>query len=172
MIKRTKFKDLLIIKNKKFPDKRGYFMEILKEKNLELNFPFLVTSYSKKNVLRGLHIQTNNKQGKYLSVIKGKIFDVCIDLRKNSKTFKKYFSIILSDRNSISLYIPPGFAHGFCALEKDNNIIYSCTNYRDKKSEVTINYNDNDLKIKWPIKNPILSMKDKNGISLKEFLNK
>ena len=172
MIKKTKFKDLLIIKNKKFPDKRGYFMEILKEKNLKLNFPFIVTSYSKKNVLRGLHIQTNNKQGKYLSVIKGKIFDVCIDLRKNSKTYKKYFSIILSDRNSISLYIPPGFAHGFCALEKDNNIIYSCTNYRDKKSEVTINYNDNDLKIKWPIKNPILSMKDKNGISLKEFLNK
>ena len=172
MIKKTKFKDLILINNKSFKDNRGYFKELLLEKNLNKKFPFLVMSFSKKNVIRGLHLQTKNSQGKFVSVIKGKIFDVVIDLRKNSKTFGKSMSVILSENNSTSIFIPPGFAHGFCALSKENYIIYSCTKYRDKRSEIGIKYNDKDLEINWPIKNPIISNKDRNNFSFKEFKDK
>ncbi len=126
-------------------------------------------SFSKKNVIRGLHLQKRNSQGKFISVIKGKIFDVVVDLRKNSKTYGKYLSTILSEKNSKSIFVPPGFAHGFCALSKENYVVYSCTKYRDEKSEIGIKFNDKDLKIIWPIKRPIISDKDKNNISLKEF---
>ncbi len=167
-----KFKNLFLFKHDKFKDKRGYFKELLREKNLNNKFPFLVMSYSKKNVIRGLHLQVKKPQGKFVTVIKGKIFDVVVDLRKNSNTFGKYFSCILSESNSSSIYIPPGFAHGFQAIEEDNYIIYSCTKYRDKKSEVSINYNDKNLNIKWPLKKKILSLKDRNAISFSKFLNK
>ena len=169
MIKKSKFKDLVIISNTSFKDKRGYFKELLKEKKLKKRFPFLVMSFSKKNVIRGLHLQKKNSQGKFISVIKGKIFDVVVDLRKNSKTYGKYLSTILSEKNSKSIFIPPGFAHGFCTLSKENYVVYSCTKYRDEKSEIGIKFNDQDLKINWPIKKPIISNKDKNNISLKEF---
>tara|TARA_B100001063_G_C16713366_1_gene529310 strand:- start:747 stop:1277 length:531 start_codon:yes stop_codon:yes gene_type:complete len=172
MIIKTKFKDLIIVNNLIHRDKRGYFKEILLEKKIKSKFPFLVMSYSKKNILRGLHLQTFNSQGKYVSVIKGKIFDVCVDLRKKSKTFGKYFSIILSENNSKSIYIPPGFAHGFCALDKENYIIYSCTKYRDAKSETTLSYKDKTLNINWPLNRPIMSDKDKMGISFEQFIKK
>tara|TARA_Y100000816_G_scaffold256850_1_gene210628 strand:+ start:27 stop:554 length:528 start_codon:yes stop_codon:yes gene_type:complete len=168
MIKKTNFKDLFLLKNHPYKDKRGYFKELIKENKIKLKFPFFVMSYSKQNVIRGLHIQTKNSQGKLVTVIKGKIFDIALDLRKNSKTFGKYFKCILSESNSNSIFIPPGFAHGFQALEKNNYIIYSCTKYRDSKSEVAIKFNDDQLKIKWPIKKQILSKKDKNAMS---FLN-
>jgi len=166
------FKNLKVINNMSFKDKRGYFKELLIEKKIKKKFPFLVMSYSKKNVIRGLHMQLNNPQGKYVSVIKGKIFDVCVDLRKNSKTFGKYFSVVISEKNSKSIFVPPGFAHGFCALDKENYIIYSCTKYRDAKSEVAINFNDRNLKIKWPVKKAIVSKKDKSAISFNEFIKK
>ena len=172
MKKNNKIKGLLIVNNQSYKDKRGYFKEILLEKKIKERFPFLVMSYSKKNVIRGLHLQLNNSQGKYVSVIKGKIFDVCVDLRKNSKTFGKYFSVIISEKNSKSIFVPPGFAHGFCALEKENYVIYSCTRYRDAKSEVAINFNDKNLKIKWPVKKAIVSKKDKSAISFNEFIKK
>tara|TARA_Y100001958_G_scaffold152303_1_gene138312 strand:- start:80 stop:607 length:528 start_codon:yes stop_codon:yes gene_type:complete len=166
---KTKFKDLLLIKKKRFRDKRGYFKEIIRENNFKKKFPFLVMSYSKKNVIRGLHIQSKNSQGKFVTVIKGKIFDVALDLRKNSKTFGKVFKCILSEANSNSLYIPEGFAHGFQCLEKENYIIYSCTKYREKNNEVTIDVNDRNLKINWPLKKKILSQKDKDGISFSSY---
>jgi len=172
MIKKTNFKGLLIIENKAFDDKRGYLKELLKEQKLKKKFPFTVMSFSKKNVIRGLHLQKKNTQGKFISVLKGKIFDVVVDLRRKSKTYKKYFSIILSEKNSKSLYVPEGFAHGFCCLDKENYVIYSCTKYRNKKSEVGLKYNDKDLNINWPIKKPILSKKDKNNFSLKQYLKK
>jgi len=172
MLIKTKFKDLIIIQNNIFNDGRGYFKELLLEKNLKKKFPFLVMSYSKKNILRGLHLQKQNSQGKFISVIKGKIFDVALDLRNNSKTYGKYFSIILSEKNSKSVYIPPGFAHGFCTLDKENYIIYSCTKYRDKKSEIGIKYDDKEIKIKWPIKKPILSSKDKKNLTFKDYKKK
>ena len=169
MIKKTKFKDLIFINNTSHKDKRGYFKELIREKELKARFPFVVMSFSKKNVIRGLHLQSKNSQGKFVSVIKGKIFDVVVDLRKNSKTYGKKLTSILSDKNSKSIYVPPGFAHGFCGLSKENYVVYSCTKYRDEKSEIGIKFNDQDLKINWPIKKPIISNKDKNNLSLKDF---
>ena len=168
-IRKTKFKDLLILENKSFNDKRGFFKELFKEKLIKKKFPFLISSFSKKNVIRGLHMQLKNPQGKFLTVIKGKIFDVVLDLRYSSKTFGKIFKIELSERNSKSLYIPPGFAHGFLALKKENIIYYTCTNYRSTKHEIGLLWNDDDLKIKWPIKNPIISKKDKKNLKFNEF---
>ena len=135
-------------------------------------FFFTYFPHLKKNVIRGLHLQKKFAQGKYLSVLKGEIFDVVVDLRKNSRNFGKYFSIRLSDKNGLSIFIPEGFAHGFVGMKKENLISYHCTNYRSKKNEVGILWNDKDIKIKWPIKKPIISSKDRKNISLREFLNK
>lgn len=169
---KTKFKDLKIIKSPIFSDNRGYFKELVIEKNIDERFPFKVMSFSKKNVLRGMHLQLKYPQGKYISVIKGSVLDVVIDLRKKSKTFLKIFSIILSEKNAKSIFIPEGFAHGFYTLSKENYIVYSCTKYRSKNHEITIKWDDPKIKNIWPIKKPILSSKDKRGIFLKEFLNK
>ena len=169
-VTKTSFKDLIIIKHKSYKDKRGYFKELLIEKDIRKKFPFLVMSYSKKNVIRGLHLQQRKSQGKFVTVIKGKIYDVVIDLRKKSKTFGKKYSIILSENNCNSIYVPEGFAHGFCALDKDNYVVYSCTNYRDKQSEIGIKFDDKKLNINWPTRSPILSKKDKENLSLIKFL--
>ena len=169
---KTKFKDLFLLKNNKHKDSRGYFKEIIKEKLINKKFPFLVMSFSKKNVIRGLHLQNKNSQGKFVTVIKGKIFDVAVDLRKNSKTYGKNFKCILSEENSKSIFIPPGFAHGFQALSNENYVIYSCTKYRDAKSEVAIKYNDEKFKIRWPLKNIIISQKDKYAISFRDYEKK
>ena len=171
-ITKTKFKGLLIIQKKKFLDNRGYFLELYKKKIIKKNLPFTCISFSKKNVIRGLHLQTKKTQAKYVSVLKGKILDVVVDLRKNSKTFGKVFKIILSEKNLKSLYIPEGFAHGFCGLEKENYMLYSCSNYRDKNSEIGILWNDKYLKITWPKIKAIISKKDKNNISFEDFKKK
>ena len=126
-------------------------------------------SSSKKNIIRGLHYQSKDPQGKFISVVKGKIFDVAVDLRKNSKTFGKHFKTILSDKNETSIYIPQGFAHGFATLDKENIVVYSCSNYRNKKSERGIIWNDKKLNIKWPILKPIISKKDLNNLTFDEM---
>ena len=168
---KTKFKGLYIIKKDTYIDNRGYFRELFIEKMLKKKFIFDAFSFSKKNVLRGLHIQIKKPQGKYITVVNGKVFDVALDLRKDSKTFGKYFSTTLSSKDNTSIYIPAGFAHGFCTLEKSTLMHYKCTNYRHQKSETGILWNDPKIKIKWPIKKPIISKKDKNNLlSLEEFL--
>ena len=169
-ITRTKFKGLNIFESKNFFDNRGYFRELSIEKTIKKKLIFTVVSKSKKNVLRGLHMQRTNKQGKYLSVVKGKILDVVVDCRKNSNTFGKNYKIILSQKNSKSIYIPPGFLHGFLGLEYENIVIYGCTKYRNKSSEIGVIWNDPDLNISWPVKKPIISIKDKHNISYKKFL--
>ena len=167
---KTKFKGLHIFQSKNFIDYRGYFRELSIEKIIKKKIVFTVVSKSKKNVLRGLHMQRKNQQGKYLSVVKGKILDVVVDCRKNSSTFGKNYKIILGQKNSRSIYIPAGFLHGFLGLEDENIVVYGCTKYRDKNSEIGVIWNDPDLNINWPIKKPITSIKDKHNISYKEFL--
>lgn len=166
-------KNLKIFKNKIFFDKRGNFRELLKEKVIKKKFPFIVMSKSKKNVLRGLHIQKKNPQGKFISVIKGKIFDVALDLRPNSKTYGKHYTSIISEKNGKSIFIPENFAHGFLTLADENIVVYACTKYRNKNSEQSIIYNDKDLNIKWPIKNKkiIISKKDSEAQTFFEFKN-
>ena len=172
----TKIKGLKILKSKNLHDSRGLFREIFKKKIIKKNLIFGCLSRSKKNVLRGLHLQKKKPQAKFITVLKGEIFDVATDLRKNSKTFGKTFSMYLSEKNPTSLIIPRGCAHGFLGLKKENIVYYLCDNYRSKKNEIGIKWNDKDLNIKWPIKNPKLSQKDKNNINFefykKNFLNK
>ena len=167
-IHKTKFKNLLVFKSKNFFDNRGHFRELALEKKIKKKLIFTVMSKSKRNVLRGLHMQKKFKQGKYISCLKGEILDVVVDCRKKSKTFGKHFKIILSEKNCKSIYIPPGFLHGFLGLGKENIVIYGCTNYRDQKSEIGVSWNDKDLKINWKIKSPILSKKDSQNLKFKD----
>ena len=168
----TSFRGLKLIKSPSFNDKRGFFRELLRNSFFSnQKFKFWSVSNSNKNVLRGLHIQSKFQQAKFVSVLKGKIYDVVLDLRKKSKTYGKYHISILSEKNCTSLFVPQGFAHGFCGLEKENLVLYGMTNYRSKKDEVGIIWNDKTIKIKWPIKKPIVSKKDKNNITFEKFKN-
>ena len=166
---KTKLKDLFILKGKIFYDQRGFLREAYKKKIIKKNLIFAIISKSKKNVLRGLHMQKKSPQDKYILVLKGKILDVVVDARKNSKTYGKHYKLILSEKNGKSFFIPKGFLHGFLGIEKENIVLYGCTNYRHKESEITVNWNDRKLKIKWPLKKPILSKKDKKGIKFSEL---
>ena len=168
---KTKINGPKIIKTTIFKDSRGFLKEVYRKNIINnIEFPFDVMSYSKKNVLRGMHIQTKNSQAKIITVTHGKILDVAVDLRKTSKSFGKYVGIIISDKDDYSFYIPEGFAHGFLCLSKECTVNYKCSNYREPKYERTLSWNDKDVKIKWPVKKPILSHKDENlGLSLNEF---
>mgnify|MGYP001185846153 CR=1 FL=1 len=169
----TKLDGPKIVKTTIYKDSRGFFKEVYQKKVVRnLDFPFDIMSFSKKDVLRGLHIQLNKPQAKIITVTHGKILDVIVDLRKKSKTFGKYFSIKVSESDDFSFYIPKGFAHGFLCLSKSCTVNYKCSEYRDQASEKTLRWDDPDVNIKWPIKKPILSNKDKNlGLSLNEFFN-
>ncbi len=167
---KTNFKGLRIYKKDTFKDKRGHTRELFKNNLIKKQFPFELLSLSKKNVIRGMHLQIKRPQGKFITVLRGKIFDVVVDCRKNSKTFGKYFSIILKDNENNSLFIPEGFAHGYCSLTDNSLLHYKMTQYRDKKSEKGILWDDKDLNIKWPIKKPIISNKDKSNITFKEYI--
>ena len=170
---KTKIDGPMILKSKIYIDRRGYFKEVYRKNILKnLDFPFDIMSFSKKNALRGLHTQTVSPQAKIITVTHGKILDVAVDLRKNSKTFGKCVQIIISDKDDFSFYIPKNFAHGFLCLSKECTVNYKCSEYRNEKSETTINWSDKDINIKWPIKKPILSKKDANGISLIDFKKK
>ncbi|NMN67999.1 dTDP-4-dehydrorhamnose 3,5-epimerase [Candidatus Pelagibacter ubique] len=167
---KTKITGLKILKTKIFKDKRGFLKEIFRKEVVnDEDFLFDIYSSSKKNVLRGLHIQTKNPQAKIITVTHGRIFDVAVDLRKKSKTYGKYFGIIISDNDDFSFYIPAGFAHGFVCLSTKCTVYYKNSKYRSPNFEVSVAWNDTDLNIKWPLKNPVLSSKDKNGLSFKDF---
>ena len=126
-------------------------------------------SKSKKGVLRGLHLQLRSLQDKFVSVLKGRIIDVVVDLRPESSTFGKHKKIELSEQNCKSIFIPAGFAHGFYCRDKENTIFYGNSNYRSKNSEVGLQWNDKDLKIKWPKGKKIISEKDKKNLTFFEF---
>ena len=171
-IKKTKFKDLLVVYQKNNIDNRGSLRETFNNKILKKKFIFEYCTTSKKNVLRGFHFQYKFKQSKYVNVLKGKILDVVIDLRKKSKTFGKVFKIILSKENALGLYIPAGFAHAYLSLGKENIIYYKLDNYYNPKFESGILYDDKSLKINWPKKELIVSKKDKNLLTIDEFKKK
>ena len=171
-IVKTKFKDLFIIKSKVYIDNRGFFREIFKKKLLnKYKFVFACASSSKKNVLRGLHFQSKFPQGKYLTVLKGEILDIAVDLRINSYSFGKWFGIKLSEKNKKQIWIPPGFAHGFLTLSKDAILSYKTTEYYEPSYEECLIWNDPTLSIDWPIKNNlIISNKDCQGILFEKYL--
>ena len=168
---KTKIKDLLVIKQKNNTDTRGSLRETFNKKILNKKFVFEYCTTSKKNVLRGFHFQTKYQQSKFVSVLKGKILDVVVDLRKKSRTFGKSFRIILSKKNAVSLFIPKGFAHAYFSYDSENIIYYKLDNFYQPGHESGIIYNDKQLKIKWPRQRIILSKKDKKLNSLEKFCN-
>lgn len=155
---------LLIIEPKVFKDERGFFYETFQmERYKKAGIPTFVQdniSHSKRNALRGLHYQLPHSQGKLVTVTRGEVWDVVVDIRISSPTFGKWFSITLTDKNHIQMYVPPGFAHGFCVLSEDTDFLYKCTDYYAPGCEYGIAWNDPKLNIPWPVKNPILSPKD------------
>ena len=172
IIRKTNFSGLLIVKQKNNTDNRGNLRETFNNKILKRKFVFEYCTTSKKNVFRGFHFQTKNKQSKFVNVIKGKILDIVIDLRKKSKTFGKVFKIILSKKNALGLHIPAGFAHGYYSFDKENIIYYKLDNYYNPKFESGIIFNDKTLNIKWHKKNMIVSKKDEKLMTITEFKKK
>ena len=176
MVEERELEGIIIFETEVFRDDRGYFMEFYNEKrfnhNLLENFSFKQDniSCSKKNVLRGLHFQAPPyEQGKLIQVLKGKVIDVVVDLRMNSKTFGKHMKIELSSDNCKQLWIPPGFAHGFLTLEDDTLFSYKCTNHYSKNHEMNLLWNDENLNIEWGIENPIISEKDKKATKFQDL---
>jgi dTDP-4-dehydrorhamnose 3,5-epimerase len=177
----TGIKDLVIIEPTVFGDNRGYFMETY---NSEFN-PYIKhldgspatfvqdnQSRSKKGVLRGLHFQKNNPQGKLVRVIEGEVFDVAVDLRKDSETFGKWHGVLLSEENKKQFYVPEGFAHGFVVLSEHATFVYKCTRLYDPTDEGGLMWNDPDLGIDWNLPEGfevVLSEKDKKNPSLKDL---
>ena len=174
----SEIKDLFVLSPEIFKDKRGYFFESYNKNNFSslisenVNFVQDNESYSKKNVIRGLHFQKYPKsQGKLVRVVKGEVYDVCVDLRRNSNSFGKWFGIILSGKNKKQIWIPSGFAHGFLTLSKDAILSYKTTEYYEPSYEECLMWNDPTLSIVWPIKNNlIISNKDEQGISFEKYV--
>jgi dTDP-4-dehydrorhamnose 3,5-epimerase len=171
----TKIKDLLIVKPKVFADSRGYFFEsynegVFKKHGIDAYFVQDNQSLSNAGVLRGLHLQAPPfAQGKLVRVITGAVLDIAVDIRKESATYGEYVAIELNEENKTMFYIPPGFAHGFLTLRDNTIFSYKCTNLYNKDSEMTVLWNDPDLKINWNISDPILSEKDITGTPFKLF---
>ncbi len=172
----TKISDVKIIEPDVYADDRGFFMETFSESRyhkmlgIEMSFVQDNHSRSQQSVLRGLHFQTNNPQGKLVRTVTGEIFDVAVDIRPESPTFKQWVGVILSESNKRQLWIPAGLAHGFVVLSEWADFEYKCTDYYDPSSEQCIIWNDPDIAIGWPISQPILSDKDKQGKRLQDWL--
>lgn len=176
--KRMEIPDVILVKPKVFTDERGFFMETYRKDLFEkagITTEFVQDNHSrsKYGVLRGLHFQKDPyAQAKLVRCVKGVIFDVAVDLRRNSPTFGKYVSAILSEHNKLMLYIPRGFAHGFLVLSDYAEVIYKVDNIYAPKHEGGLIWNDPDVGIKWPIGEPILSEKDRSWPTLKELVRK
>jgi dTDP-4-dehydrorhamnose 3,5-epimerase len=177
IFKRLEIPDVVLIKPKVFGDNRGFFMETYKYSEFKKNgihYKFVQDNHSKsqKGVLRGLHYQLQPmEQGKLVRCIRGRIWDVVVDIRKGSPWYGKWVAVELSEENKLMLWVPPGFAHGFVALEDDTEVIYKVTKEYSPELERGIIWNDPDIGIKWPVENPILSNKDKNWPLLKNTEN-
>lgn len=169
---------VVLVEPRVFPDKRGFFMETYKMPDFVaagITGSFVQDNHSRstKGVLRGLHYQNPPfAQGKLVRAIMGEIFDVAVDIRKGSPTYGRWVSAILSEENKKMLYVPEGFAHSFCVLSDVVDVLYKTTNFYSAESEGGIIWNDKDLNIEWPVKEPILSEKDKEWPTLRETDNK
>ena len=173
-IKKLSLDGPFIIEPKIFHDKRGFLYESWNQETYlkkKLNIKIIQITYarSKKNVLRGIHVQYPNLQGKLISVVNGKIFDVVVDVRKNSPSFGKWCGVILDSKKKSNLWIPEGFGHGYLVLTKEADILYSSTKKYFPKNQIDIKWNDPFINIKWPIKKPILSKKDTQALELKKI---
>lgn len=167
----TPLPGVIVIEPRVFGDSRGFFMETYQAKRYEdagIKESFVQdnASRSRKGVLRGLHYQLKHPQGKLVSVSRGEIFDVAVDIRVGSPTFGQHYSQILSEENHLQMYIPPGFAHGFCVMSDVADFSYKCTDYYDVASERSLTWNDPQLEIVWPLTEVTLSEKDKNSVCL------
>lgn len=175
----TPVEGLYIIEPTVFGDSRGYFMETynyreFSEAGLDMVFVQDNQSKSKKGVLRGLHFQKNNPQGKLVRVLRGEVFDVAVDLRPKSSTFGKWHGLILSEENKRQFYIPEGFAHGFLVLSDEAEFAYKCTDYYNPQDEGGVIWSDDSLKIQWPLEKvgePSLSEKDTKWCDFTTLLN-
>jgi dTDP-4-dehydrorhamnose 3,5-epimerase len=171
----TKIDGVKIIQPKVFGDARGFFLETFEKKryqemlNIDLDFVQDNHSRSSRGVLRGLHFQKINPQGKLVRVVRGEVFDVVVDIRSNSLTYGVWEGVNLSEENKIQVWIPPGLAHGFVVLSETADFEYKCTDYYNPAHEDCLLWNDPEAGIKWPISNPQLSEKDKLGKLLREL---
>jgi len=173
----TPLKDLLLVETVIFADSRGSFQETFRQDlfaqhGISLNFVQANQSYSKRHVLRGLHFQTKHPQGKLVRVVWGEIYDVAVDLRRESPTLGKWYGVLLSGQNRKQLYVPPGFAHGFLTLSDEAIVLYECTDYYDAAGQDGIIWNDPTLAIDWPVGEniPVLSEKDANNKTFAEYV--
>lgn len=172
VIHQTPLPGLLLIEPKVFGDARGFFLETYREERLaKFNVPAFVQdnhSRSARGVLRGLHYQLGRPQGKLVMAARGAVFDVAVDIRKGSKTFGQWYGVELNEENHLQLYVPPGFAHGFCVLSDMADFLYKCTRYYAPETERGIIWNDPDIGIDWPLSAPLLSAKDGRALRLKD----
>ena len=171
----TDLSDVIEIVPDVYSDSRGYFLETYQSLRYQANgikFSFVQDnlSYSVKNTLRGLHLQYPNDQGKLIQVIKGEIYDVAVDVRKNSPTFGKWVGVVLSDTNIKQLFIPEGFAHGFYVTSEEAYVLYKCTAYYSSECELGILWSDPSIGIDWPTMTPLLSPKDTLNLPLNEII--
>jgi len=170
----TPLSGVLLIEPRVFEDDRGFFMETFNADdfaNAGLPVTFVQDNHSRssQNVLRGLHYQYPQWQGKLVRTILGEIFDVAVDIRRDSPTFGEWFGATLSDTNKQQLYIPPGFAHGFCVLSEIADVVYKCTTQYKPSDDAAVRWNDADIGIEWPVENPLVSSKDAAAPALREI---
>lgn len=170
----TALPEVKIFEPRVFSDSRGYFFETWNaSRYADFGIPNRFVqdniSYSTQNVVRGLHFQDPNSQGKLISVLNGEVFDVAVDIRPDSPTFKKWVGVTLSAENHRQLWIPVGFAHGFAVLSSSTLVSYKTTAHYSPEDEQTLIWNDPEIGISWPIKNPIVSQKDRQGLTLREI---
>jgi len=173
-VERTALGGVVIIEPDVFGDPRGFFIETWNRRRYEeagVSGTFVQdnVSYSGKGVVRALHFQNPNAQGKLVYTLKGEVWDIAVDVRVGSPTFLKWVGVTLSVDNRRQLYIPPGFAHGFAVTGDDALFVYKCTDFYDPKSERSINWNDPQIAVEWPVKEPILSGRDSQAPMLKDF---
>ena len=174
---KTKIDGVVIIEPKVFGDERGFFLETFQAERYKvlagINIPFVQDNHSRsgKNVLRGLHFQKTNPQGKLVRVVRGEVFDVAVDIRKGSPTYGQWAGAILSEENKRQFWVPPGLAHGFVVLSDVADFEYKCTDYYDPSDEGCLMWNDTTVGIEWPEGiEPILSAKDQSGLALCELV--